>query len=342
MRRNSSLTLSMALALAAGLPAAGCAKKDTSAAPVAEVGTPVPAGDGKIPITTASAEAKAEFLQGRDLAEKLQVTDSYQHFQKAASLDPNFAWAELNLANSAPTGKEFFEHLNKAVGLADKASNGERLLILATQAGANNDAVKQKEHLEALVAAYPNDERAHFNLGGYYFGQQDYPKAIEHYKKATGARAGLLDRLQHPGLRLPAERGLRERGEGVPEVHRAHSEGPEPLRLLRRAAAQDGPIRRLDRAVPQGAGDRAQLRQRAPGHRHGPPLLGQADRAVAELAELSKKARTDGEKRTALFARTIVHLDGGQTAKALGGRRRAVRARRRRRTTFRRWRSTAG
>src|ERR1041385_8083394 len=36
-----------------------------------------------------------------------------------------------------------------------------------------------------LVAAYPNDERAHFNLGGYYFGQQDFNQAIVHYKKAT-------------------------------------------------------------------------------------------------------------------------------------------------------------
>src|SRR6266536_585169 len=73
----------------------------------------------------------------------------------------------------------------KAVSLSDKASNGERLLILGNEAGANGNAAKQKEYLDQLVTAYPNDERAHFNLGGYYFGQQDYPQAIEHYKKAT-------------------------------------------------------------------------------------------------------------------------------------------------------------
>ena len=136
-------------------------------------------------MTTSSAEARAEFLKGRDDVEKLLITDSIAHFQKAVSLDPGFASAELALANSAPTGKEFFEHLHKAVSLADKASNGEKLLILATEAGANANPAKQKEHLDALVAAYPNDERAHFNLGGYYFGQQQYPQAIEQYKKAT-------------------------------------------------------------------------------------------------------------------------------------------------------------
>jgi hypothetical protein len=60
--------------------------------------------------------------------------------------------------------------------IADKASDGERMLIQATEAGADGNPTKQKEILDKLVAAYPNDERAHFTLGGYYFGQQDSRK----------------------------------------------------------------------------------------------------------------------------------------------------------------------
>ena len=85
----------------------------------------------------------------------------------------------------SPTAKEFFEHLNKAVSLADKTSEGEKLFILANQAAANGDLVKQKEDLDKLVAEYPNDERVRFALGGYYFGQQNFDLAIEQYKKAT-------------------------------------------------------------------------------------------------------------------------------------------------------------
>src|SRR6267142_759197 len=125
--------------------------------------------NGKIPVTSSSDEARKEFLAGRDLAEKLRITDSLQHYDKAISLDPTFATAELNRATSSPTAKEFFDHLKKAVSLSDKASKGERLLILGAEAGANGNAAKQKEYLEELVAAYPNDERAHFALGGYYF-----------------------------------------------------------------------------------------------------------------------------------------------------------------------------
>ena len=141
--------------------------------------------DGKLPVTTSSEEARKEFLQGRDLSERLLIQDSIQHFDKAISLDPNFASAELARANSSPTAKEFFDHLKKAVSLSDKASEGEKLLILANEAGANGEVSKQKEYLDKLVAAYPNDERAQFTIGGYYFGQQDYAQAIAHYKKAT-------------------------------------------------------------------------------------------------------------------------------------------------------------
>src|SRR5437660_55851 len=141
--------------------------------------------NGKIPITTSSEEAKKEFLLGRDVFEKLLAQESLNHFDKAIALDPNFASAELARANSAPTAKDFFEHLKKAVGLSDKASEGERLLILANQAGANGRPAEQKQYLDKLAASYPEDERVQFNLGGYYFGQQEYGEALAHYKKAT-------------------------------------------------------------------------------------------------------------------------------------------------------------
>ena len=143
-------------------------------------GNAAPSADnGKIPITTKSTEARDEFLKGRALSEKLQAQDSLQHYDKAIALDPEFATAELARANSSPTAKEFFEHLNKAVSLAGNASEGEKLFILANQSATNGDLVKQKELLEKLVAQYPNDERARFALGGYYFGQQQFDQAIQ-------------------------------------------------------------------------------------------------------------------------------------------------------------------
>ena len=151
----------------------------------ANTGATAPADAGKVRITTKSEDARKEYLLGRDLSERLLAQDSLQHFDKAIALDPDFATAELARANNSATAKEFFDHLNKAVALADKTSDGEKLLILANQAAVNGDVTKQKDELDQLVTAYPNDERAQFVLGNYYFGQQELGPAIEHYKKAT-------------------------------------------------------------------------------------------------------------------------------------------------------------
>jgi len=323
MRRTSSLSLFLALSFISGWATPGCAKKEPSseAAPAAGASTasttPAPAADGKIPVTTASAEARAEFLAGRDLAEKLKGTDAYVHFQKAATLDPTFAWAELNASANAPTGKEFFEHLDRAVALADKASNGERLLILATKAGANGDAAKQKENLEALVAAYPNDERAHFNLGGFYFGQQDYAKAIEHYKKAVELAPAYSTAYNILGYAYrqsadyaSAEKAFQKYIELIPKDPNPYDSYGE---LLLKMGRYDDSIAQYRKAL--------EIDPTFVGAHQGIAMdflySGRAAQAEKELADFSKNARTDGERRTAMFARTIVHLDGGQTAKAL-------------------------
>ena len=303
------------LGVAAAVTVSGCVKKEAPA-PVAET-QPTPVNGGKIPVTTASADAKTEFLQGRDLAEKLRITDSIAHFEKAASLDPNFAWAELNLATSAPTGKEFFEHLNKAVSLAGKASNGERLLILATEAGANNDAVKQKEYLDQLVAAYPNDERAHFNLGGYYFGQQDYPQAIEHYKKATeleptySTAYNILGYAYRQNVDYAnAEKAFQKYIELIPKDPNPYDSYAE---LLLKEGKFDDSIAQYRKAL----SIEPTFLNAHQGIAMDLLYLGKRDQAIAELQNIDKKARNDGERRTGLLALTVVHVDGGKMARAL-------------------------
>jgi hypothetical protein len=110
-------------------------------------------GSGKIPVTTASSEARQQYLKGRTLGENLRAHDSRQFLSKAATLDPGMALAHYSLALNAPTAKDFFEHLKHAVALAPKASEGERLMILGLQAGANADTKQQRDYYEKLAAS---------------------------------------------------------------------------------------------------------------------------------------------------------------------------------------------
>jgi tetratricopeptide (TPR) repeat protein len=290
----------------------GCAPVEEGKGPVA-----TNKESGKIPITTSSDEARKEFLTGRDKSERLLIQDSIQHFDKALSVDPNFALAELSRANTSPTAKEFFDHLKKAVSLADKASNGERLLILSAEAGANGNQAGQKEYLEQLVAAYPNDERAHFTLGGYYFGQQEFTKAIEHYKKATelapgysGAYNILGYAYRQNGDYANAEQAFKKYTELIPNDPNPYDSYAE---LLLKMGRFDESIAQYRKAlsidpnfVASHLGISADLL-----------YMGKADEATAELQKINEKARSDGDRRTALFGMTVVKVDNGNMEQAL-------------------------
>ena len=271
----------------------------------------------KIPVTSASEEAKKEFLMGRDLAEKLLVQDSIQHYDKAIALDSNFAIAELNRANSSPTAREFFEHLKKAVSLSEKASAGERLLILATEAGANGNVTKQKEYLDQLVAQYPNDERARFALGGYYFGQQDYPNAIQHYKKATELNPRYSTAFNILGYAYRqsedyanSERAFKQYIVLIPNDPNPYDSYAE---LLLKMGRFDESITQYRKAVtiePNFVNSHFGIAS-ALMYQNKPAA------AIAELDKITAKARSDGERRTAMFGKTVVYVDSGQLAKAL-------------------------
>jgi tetratricopeptide (TPR) repeat protein len=137
----------------------------------------------KIPITTSSEKARDAFLKGRWLLENLRVTDAHDYFLKAVEADPNFALAHLRVANTASTNQEFFDALRRAVDTSINASEGERLIISAFEAGVAGNPQSQRSDLEALVALFPEDERAHNTIGNFlFFNQQNYEAAISAYR----------------------------------------------------------------------------------------------------------------------------------------------------------------
>lgn len=272
---------------------------------------------GKVPVTTNSEEARKEYLQGRDLSERLLGQESLQHFDKAIALDPDFATAELARANNAPTAKEFFEHEKKAVSLAEKTSEGEKLFILANQAGTNGDVTKQKEYLDKLIAAYPNDERAQFAMGTFCFGQQDYAEAVDHLKRATE-----LDPNYSPAYNLlgysyrqqadypNAEQAFKKYAELIPNDPNPYDSYGE---LLLKMGRFDDSLTQYHKALSVDPhftashfGISADLM-----------YTGKSGEATAELQKMADQARNDGELRTAFFGMAVVAADSGKLDQAL-------------------------
>ncbi|MGA8215124.1 MAG: tetratricopeptide repeat protein [Candidatus Sulfotelmatobacter sp.] len=302
------LTLTLALSLA-GSTACNKAREGQVSAAASDT--------AKIPITTSSEEAKKEFLLGRDLSDRLLGQESLQHFDKAVVLDPDFASAELALAVNAATAKDFFDHQKKAMSLADKASEGEKLLILANEAAANGDVTKQKDYLEKLVASYPNDERAQFTLANYYFGQQELEPAVEHYKKATElaptfspAYNVLGYAYRQQGNYADAEQAFKKYIELIPNDPNPYDSYAE---LLLKMGRFDDSLAQYHRAlsidshfVPSHFGIAADQM-----------YLGKPEEATAELQKMAQQARNDGELRTAFFGMAVVAADRGKMDQAL-------------------------
>jgi eukaryotic-like serine/threonine-protein kinase len=141
-----------------------------------------------IDVTTSSLEAYQAYLRGRDELERFFFADARHSFEKAVSLDPEFAVAFLFLSqdnNELGDTKARDEALEKARQFAGQATEKERLYIEAAYAGTiERDGAKQLLLLQELVGKFPGEKRAHYDLGRYYAARSLNPEALASYEKA--------------------------------------------------------------------------------------------------------------------------------------------------------------
>ncbi len=271
----------------------------------------------KIPVTTSSAEAKEEFLKGRDLFDKLRAQNSLQYFDNAIKKDKGFALAYYYNALASPTPQKFFDNIDKAVALANKVSEGEKLVILSAQAGAYGKLVKQKEYLTELVKLYPNDERALTLLGTFYFGQQQFDEAVVQLRKANkvapdySAPYNMLGySLKSLGKYDDAEKAFQEYTKLIPDDPNPYDSYGE---LLMKSGKFEESITQYRKALsidPNFVASRV-------GISNDYNYLGKYEEARSELQKLYNMARNDGEKRIALFTLAVSYADQGNNDMAV-------------------------
>jgi len=270
-----------------------------------------PAQSSKIPITTASTQAREAFLRGRDLAEKLRVQVARADFERAVQLDPAFAQAQLALANAQPSAKQFFESLANAVAAAAKASEGERLLIEGADAGAHGDNARQTEIYGRLVKLFPGDERAHLALGNAHFGAQRYAEAIREYERAVEIapsfsqpynQLGYSYRFQ--GEPAKAETAFKKYIELIPDDPNPYDSYAE---LLLKLGRFDESIALYRKALTIDPG----FVNSSFGIATDLDLEGKGDEARRELDAMLAAAQDDGQRRAGLFAKTVSYAHQG-------------------------------
>lgn len=138
----------------------------------------------ELPITTSSQEAMQLFKEGRNKLANVQRQDAAQLFEQAVQKDPDFAQAYIFLAMSSGDFKVINNSLKKASELASKATPGEQKFINCIIAQFQGNDAQQKDYLSQLLNEYPNDKIIQLTAGNFYYGQDDYQTAINHYNKA--------------------------------------------------------------------------------------------------------------------------------------------------------------
>lgn len=146
-----------------------------------------PDGDGRFQWTTKSSQAKELLLELQARIENFQAgADTVALAERVVAADPEFAMGVYYLsAVSPPPGNA--EILEKAAGMAVRASDGERRFIEAmVRARANGGAgfAEAVPLLEALQTDYPNERLVVMILGQIYLATGEADKARSAFERA--------------------------------------------------------------------------------------------------------------------------------------------------------------
>ncbi|MEN6532894.1 MAG: tetratricopeptide repeat protein [Bryobacteraceae bacterium] len=271
----------------------------------------------KIPITTSSAEAQAAYLKARGLVENMRVAEARPLLDEAISKDPNFALAHLLRAQTASSTDSFLNDLKAAVAAAGKASEGEQLLIRAQETYINGDNKARGEYLTKLVAAYPNDERAHWFFGINQYSLRQYDSAIAEFQKAIQLAPDYAPAHNQLGYayreveKYPeAEAAFRKYAQLIPNEPNPHDSLAELLLKMGRFSESTASYQKalsLDAGfINAYLGIAANLMYQ---EKH--------KEALDQLQKGFEAARDDGERQRMLRAMAVANLDEGKPLAAL-------------------------
>jgi tetratricopeptide (TPR) repeat protein len=271
-----------------------------------------------IPLTTASGEARALYLRGRDLADQLRAHDARQLFEQAAATDPGFALAHYQLALNSASPKEFLAHLDRAVALSAKASDGERLMIQALQAGVNGDSKKSLEYNQQLVDKYPRDARGQTLLGVAYSGRQEYDKAVAQLTKATALDPNYAPAYNVLGYAYMPQGKYAEAETAFKKYIALVPNDPNPYdsyaEMLMRTGRFDESIAQYRKALSVDP----HFTSSFIGVASNLMFQGKYDEALTQADKLTAAARDNADRRAALLSRTVTYVDQGRTAQSIG------------------------
>jgi tetratricopeptide (TPR) repeat protein len=147
-------------------------------------------------VTTPSLQALQLFSEADRLMSGPERSRAMTVLEEAVRLDPDFASAHLLLSylhGDRENDERQSHYLERAVALADHASERERLFILATYYAYLQDKEKSVEIYELMVSRYPDHYWANGNLSNIYEQEGRIEEAKQLRMRVSEARPNSID-----------------------------------------------------------------------------------------------------------------------------------------------------
>ncbi|HSL22933.1 MAG TPA: protein kinase [Vicinamibacterales bacterium] len=213
--------------------------------------------------TASSLEAARHYALGQQLQSNGRYEQAIENYRRAVQSDQNFGRAYASWAVSAfalGRKQEAADLYKRSFGLLDRMTEREKYRTLGgyalSVAGNYNQAV---DNYGTLVRLYPADRAGHSNLALAYFQTLNFPKALEHgrraleiYRGSPKFRSNLALYAMYAGDFATAAREARSLLQDEPDYYRAYL----PIAAAALAAGDLEEARRayeaMRRAGPQG------------------------------------------------------------------------------------------
>jgi serine/threonine protein kinase/Flp pilus assembly protein TadD len=208
-------------------------------------------------VTTSSMEAYRAYADGLELNMRARYLEALPHFQRAVSIDPNFALAYVKMAVASGNmglSNDRARYAERALALVDRLAPRERYYIEGYHHSTRVETtVRAIEAYSKLLELYPDHAASRNNLGVLYLRTDQLDKAIEQYEtlrergyEFPGAVGSLAQAYMAKGQTDRALSLVREYAEANPALEVAHLyEGM----LLMSANRADEAQRAYDRAL---------------------------------------------------------------------------------------------
>ncbi len=139
----------------------------------------------ELTVTTSSDQARDLYLKAQAADEQQRSVDAQALYKQAIQADPQFALAYLGKATTDPTRAERRADLMKAAELAKHASEGEQMLITATQAFYDGNGETLRTTMDQLVSRFPGDKHLLLSAAGSAMMLNENQKTLELTTRAT-------------------------------------------------------------------------------------------------------------------------------------------------------------